>query len=268
MSFCRPTAAALVRHRSDRAFTLVELLVVIGLIAALIAVLLPTLGKARREASRAKCLANMRSMAVAQGIYAAENRGYLIQVGFGHGGEATKDDIAWFYVLQRYGSNALLPRCPSDTSPYWQDDGIPYSVTAGVPKYRLTSYGVNDFLDRFLCPWGPGFNAVAPPSGWYTKMSQIRRSSATIQFFEMSYAGEFACADHAHIENWGALGRPTNPATPVLQGMQINAHDKRLPYSFKSVANYSFLDGHAESLPFGDVFRSFNQNRFDPAIAQ
>jgi len=68
--------------RLRRAFTLVELLVVIGIIALLISILLPTLSKAREQANTAKCLANLRSLGQAQGIYAASNRDYGLPGGF------------------------------------------------------------------------------------------------------------------------------------------------------------------------------------------
>jgi prepilin-type processing-associated H-X9-DG protein len=63
--------------RSRQAFTLVELLVVVGIIVLLIALLLPVLGQAREAANRAKCLATLRSMAQAAYQHAAEHGGYM-----------------------------------------------------------------------------------------------------------------------------------------------------------------------------------------------
>ena len=59
------------------AFTLVELLVVIGIIAVLIGILLPTLAKARASGERVRCMSNMRQVGNEMQIYANNNGGWL-----------------------------------------------------------------------------------------------------------------------------------------------------------------------------------------------
>jgi prepilin-type N-terminal cleavage/methylation domain-containing protein len=64
-------------RRSRRAFTLVELLVVIGIIAVLISILLPSLARARQHAVSVQCMSNLRQIGQAAFQYAAENKGYM-----------------------------------------------------------------------------------------------------------------------------------------------------------------------------------------------
>lgn len=74
------------------AFTLIELLLVVSIIALLIAILLPALGGARKAARTAACMSNMRQLAVADGSYAADARGYITTFGAREGKWGTPPD--------------------------------------------------------------------------------------------------------------------------------------------------------------------------------
>src|SRR5689334_2010807 len=66
-----------------RGFTLVELLVVIGIIAVLIGILIPTLSRARESARRAQCASNLRQFYNADQMYLIQNGGWHLPAYWG-----------------------------------------------------------------------------------------------------------------------------------------------------------------------------------------
>lgn len=88
--------------RDRAAFTLPEILVVIGILAVLVALLVPVLITARRYADRVRCLSNMRQIGLATVLYGNDNKGYWPPQSHSWGPVAARRQKRWHDFLSKY----------------------------------------------------------------------------------------------------------------------------------------------------------------------
>lgn len=211
-----------VRALSYSGFTLVELLVVVGLIAALVAILTPTLAGAKRSADSTACASNLRQVYLAQHLYAADHQGRFA-------GITSSGDERWERRIARYiAADPLKPeesrllQCPSATDPRPGSNNISsYGLNSWVmmPAWRMRtdrkmpaskiifagdkSLQADDFLTT-----DDGWFLVHPSSDFGRQFRSISHSSrSTYRHARDNLANMIMADGHVTTFRPGSLGR-------------------------------------------------------------
>jgi prepilin-type N-terminal cleavage/methylation domain-containing protein/prepilin-type processing-associated H-X9-DG protein len=205
-----------------RGFTLVELLVVIGVLALLAGLLFPVLSEARHAARRSGCVSNLKQLGVAFALYASDYDEMLPEAGGSRESVAAWIDYdspdqrggIYPYVRQFSQSGASVYRCPSG-----QPD------TSGYQSVSST-YAMNDYLR----PWHGRYPADVPhePLG----LAQIEMPARTILLFEVTQHRQ-GYANRNGSPYFHTVDRETGRPVGVPQ---IYHHGG---------SNFLFCDGHA-----------------------
>jgi prepilin-type N-terminal cleavage/methylation domain-containing protein/prepilin-type processing-associated H-X9-DG protein len=270
--------------RKMRGFTLVELLVVIGIIALLIGILMPALSRARRSANTLKCLSNLRQVGAAFQLYAADFRGTIPVVRQDvpdDGSLAITSNIWWSDQLAPYISK-LAKATSSNASDL---DETRKTVLWGCAEWNGrnatlnqydTGYGMNAQFYAMPDYPAPGITTMpktefamrwlqgSPPAfpGKYYRLGSLRLSAERVLV-----ADALLWFLNARLSSGGGVsslpGQPVNPsvinasstATPGLMDYDLYRHTKAPPASgdyFQKTGevacNAVYCDGHAETI--------------------
>ena len=128
-----------VRNRKA-GFTLVELLVVIGIIAVLISILLPALARAREAAKAIVCASNLKQLGTALAMYVNDNNQYTPRFEYSTGPDGSSD-FQWSRAIKRYVASNMQ-NLVSSTSSEEEKATVYFCPSAQTNRGRFVNWGV------------------------------------------------------------------------------------------------------------------------------
>lgn len=233
-----------------RAFTLLEVLVVIGVLALLMGLLLPGLQKARRQAKRTVCLSNLRELGKLTALFNNESNGRMPR-SLHSAGLGFRNGEPWGYAY--YKLITAEPWTPETSKAAWRHVvesyyRCPLDEREAPPGGGTTwSYGYNVYYE---------LKAAETGGPVWRNEGHVPRPADTVLFGEVGQAGLITgapSADHLMAHFWSQYGSPP----------EVDA-DRHKPGS-----GYVYLDGHAENEPLTDTFDAEKErDNWNPATAR
>ena len=215
------------RGRFQEAFTLVELLVVIAIIALLMAVLLPALNRARKQAKTAICLSNLRQWGLAFAMYCDNNNGYFFS-GQVNGSYVLGADFGryWRVPMKPYCNNAKMWLCPETTKPQFGGEMTPQGALSNVAwEYDgdIGSYGLNGWVLNPASGVTSVFGRTPVENFWRT--SQIKGSSNIPVFADMWFVDAWPLDKDIPSQSENCPGDDETFVKNEMQRACVNRHN-------------------------------------------
>ena len=223
------------------AFTLVELLVVVGIIALLIALLMPALSAARSQANTLKCASNLHAIGHAMQQYANDFKGRIPR-GYHYDDWYRRGHILWAEALSRYVHKAVEVADLSAAR-----DPVLGRAFTGIAVYQCPNFPDDlQSLDYVSNSWmgGGGTDDAA------IIVSTVRRSSEVVFLTEADATrptNAYCYHDVWDPSHLPTAGGPLFQPLPTARILNDRRHRGRI--------NLLFLDGHAGTRMFRDVSR-------------
>jgi prepilin-type N-terminal cleavage/methylation domain-containing protein len=236
-----------------KGFTLVELLVVIGIIALLISILLPSLNRARETANRVKCGSNLRQIGQAILLYSNENKGNYPRTYY----NPAVATITTAWDRGAPGSAAFDP-----FNPKIGDNTIDSAIFLLIRTQDITS-------EVFVCPssngekdtYGTAAGANAQNKGSFTKRENLSYSFANPYPDTNAVNGGYRWNSTLGAEF--CVGGDLNPGKPAANtAYDVTAPRETSAASIQQKANSPNHQAAGENLLFGDGHVEFVQNPF------
>ncbi|HZN68751.1 MAG TPA: type II secretion system protein [Tepidisphaeraceae bacterium] len=180
------------RHR--RAFTLTELLTVVGLISLLVSLLMPLVTKVRTAADATACLSTLRQMGAAWTMYTVENRGRLPH--YVSLGTSPTPDAAWYGywtgILDKYEvrGDSILCAAAAEEVETGSNRGFGNVGRAWSGKYSPSGSALrfNNMTHRASSYGYNGYLVAGKPYGFGSCVGGVKPASDVPAFFDCAYA--------------------------------------------------------------------------------